>query len=1104
MYLIKTILAHPEYIQLRVMKEIANLHNETDLRFDIKGTCSNPEDLYQLILAHRPDLILMDASLLTPCINVAAGFCDIVAITENRSMADSGNIHYSFVPVQPPELLNRIFSIYRGYSEEDLKQREKTKEQYLGNLKLPSVYCSTIDSACLQEHLLVSNGVPPLTQRNMLCSMIENGEIPLERIKIRHPGTQFDPRSTFNPQLRRIIGDIEDVAPVQPRKTSPQNGKSPRPVRLEWAREPRKTRYRRGEPFDFRDGMIRIWYSDASHKEIMVQNNMISYSGSLDTPSTKTIGINVKGLSLPLQITILQPNLTSLKLEQVGRTHYTAGETFQPAGYVIHALFSDGASEPIPFFQYSKKPLEAGTEQIILSYGKFELPIQIQVTEVFSPMEPQQTKPKILEVKLSQIPQKTEYQPGEQIDLTGGCFEVSYEDGTRETVPMDPSMLKNHTLEGVGEQTVWLSFLDRGFFFDVRVYKQQAHLEFLKTPSKTMYLTGEEIAKNELLVKLVQPDGSFELIRDFETSPARPLNETDKEVTIQYQGLMLSYAIHVSNKILVAAVISAMPTKLEYVLGAGQFDPTGGSLSLFYTDSSNETIPMTADMISGFDSSRAGNQVVYVEYQGNRLPMRVLVKDRKLAKVEVITPPLKNNYTAGEELDLTGLRLKAIYDNGDMEEIDNYKTESPIRIEPEQAVVKLQYQGSIFPVFIRVTDAQLVKIEMEKLPDKLSYLEHRDMLKVDGGIVAKCFNNGERELIPLELKMTSGFSNQKTGPCRICVMVDQLQCFFQVEIVGKKVSKISVVNPPEKAVYFEQEPFDPTGMEIKAQYDNQTFERVEGYTIQPEVLSASDTCVTVSFEGQTTTVPIQVQMRMIESISIAKMPEKNRFKEGRDPLDVTGGRLLVLYNNGSADTIDMTEDMIEGFDNMSPGDELLTVRYQDATTQYRIIIEPKVLIGIAVTNPPRKTVYQAGDYFDPTGMVVLGFYDNGRSAEAKHYACQPNGPLTMQDTVITISYLDKMAFVPIEVVDEPIPEPEPPSVDIPEEKLPEATVPKQEEVSLPAPEEAEPEQSFEMDTEPVPEVEIAQISEMKPEILPTPHFYPNTRNLRSKEPSDLF
>lgn len=64
------------------------------------------------------------------------------------------------------------------------------------------------------------------------------------------------------------------------------------------------------------------------------------------------------------------------------------------------------------------------------------------------------------------------------------------------------------------------------------------------------------------------------------------------------------------------------------------------------------------------------------------------------------------------------------------------------------------------------------------------------------------------------------------------------------------------------------------------------------------------------------------------------------------------------------------------------------------------------LTGIAITTPPTKTAYNAGETFDPAGMVVTATYSNGAKLTNPSYTFSPAGALSAGDTAVTITYTE--------------------------------------------------------------------------------------------------
>ncbi len=72
-----------------------------------------------------------------------------------------------------------------------------------------------------------------------------------------------------------------------------------------------------------------------------------------------------------------------------------------------------------------------------------------------------------------------------------------------------------------------------------------------------------------------------------------------------------------------------------------------------------------------------------------------------------------------------------------------------------------------------------------------------------------------------------------------------------------------------------------------------------------------------------------------------------------------------------------------------------------------------ILDSIEVTGA--KTSYNAGQAFDPTGMVVTAHFSDGTNNNVLNYTYTPSGPLSDGDTTITVSYCNKEAPLSVAV-----------------------------------------------------------------------------------------
>ena len=103
------------------------------------------------------------------------------------------------------------------------------------------------------------------------------------------------------------------------------------------------------------------------------------------------------------------------------------------------------------------------------------------------------------------------------------------------------------------------------------------------------------------------------------------------------------------------------PTVLEYELGAAEPDPAGGVLQATFSDGSAGTVNLTADMITGFDSSTLGEKTLTVSWGGKTVLYKVTVVLGTPDSLELVAFPKTCSYVVGQSVDLTGLELQAQY-----------------------------------------------------------------------------------------------------------------------------------------------------------------------------------------------------------------------------------------------------------------------------------------------------------------------------------------------------------------------------------------------------------------------------------------------------------
>ena len=229
---------------------------------------------------------------------------------------------------------------------------------------------------------------------------------------------------------------------------------------------------------------------------------------------------------------------------------------------------------------------------------------------------------------------------------------------------------------------------------------------------------------------------------------------------------------------------------------------------------------------------------------------------------------------------------------------------------------------------------------------------------------------------------------------------------------SRTLISIAVTTPPSKTTYEAGDAFDRTGMVVTATYDDNSTSIVKNYSVSPVILSKDDTYVTITYRemGVSATAKQNVTVKnLLKQIAITTPPDETAYEIG-DTVDLTGMVLKAYYSDGSSKEVTnytYTPTVIN-----SNNDTEITISYtEDGITKTTI---QEVTVGntpnltmIEISVLPDKTEYKAGEFFDPTGMLVRAYFDDGSNKLVKGYTYSPNGALTKNDTTITVSYTKK-------------------------------------------------------------------------------------------------
>ncbi len=247
---------------------------------------------------------------------------------------------------------------------------------------------------------------------------------------------------------------------------------------------------------------------------------------------------------------------------------------------------------------------------------------------------------------------------------------------------------------------------------------------------------------------------------------------------------VLSSAIRVTvnEPVLSSIAVNAMPSKQEYKVG-DQLDTAGLEIVAKYSNGTSVVIS------SGFEVSprsldTAGTQSITVSYMGKTCTFPVLVADAEqvVQSILIISEPAKLEYTAGEWLDTTGLKLRIQTNKGCFDVTTGFSC-SPMFLDKEGSqTITVNYgsKSTNFVVTVLPAEEKIESISVKKMPTKLSY-DVGDRLDTSGMVLEVKMNTGETE------EVSTGFTCSpmllaKEGTQQITVNYKGVTCTFDLVV----------------------------------------------------------------------------------------------------------------------------------------------------------------------------------------------------------------------------------------------------------------------------------------------------------------------------------
>lgn len=210
------------------------------------------------------------------------------------------------------------------------------------------------------------------------------------------------------------------------------------------------------------------------------------------------------------------------------KTQYEKGENLDTTGLYMLATDGNNNKEALDSSQYTVSgfdSMKAGKQNITVSLN--EKPSIKTSFEVF-------VRADMTGIEVTTLPTKTVYEIGDTLDATGLKVSAVHEDGTRAEItgytlsPLDSST--------VGKKDITVTYTNAkgtifttGFKVEVT---EMTGIEVTALPTKTIYITGENLDTTGMVVSAVYANGTKQVLPSYEVRPIDVTTAGEKTVTV--------------------------------------------------------------------------------------------------------------------------------------------------------------------------------------------------------------------------------------------------------------------------------------------------------------------------------------------------------------------------------------------------------------------------------------------------------------------------------------------------------------------------------------------------------------------------------------------
>ena len=751
---------------------------------------------------------------------------------------------------------------------------------------------------------------------------------------------------------------------------------------------PSKTTYKYGESLDLTGAYIDIVKVNGTTDRKSVTSSMVSGFNSTPAqgtlPSTQTVtvtyGKDTSGNDVTTTFTVTVEDYITKITVNGAKTEYNYNEALDLSIGTLDITMASG-TPTTPVNLNASNVTVTGFTATTVSVQTLTVTYEGMTTTYDVNVKDYVTSTSIV------VPTKVTYNYGDSLDLSTGKIVKTWASGAADTeLPLQDSMVTkadgtpvNMTPSSFGTDNKvveTLKITHEGITEDytIEIINDIKSIVIKETP-KTEYNYGDSIDTSIGSIEVTRANGDKEeiplsdsriTIVGFDTTT--PINNVPVTVKFTENGVtkQTNYSINVKDDVTSIQLVGTPKTNYKY---GESLDLTGLTLTVTRPSGVTPNVPVTMSMISGYDPTVLNNQTVTITYGGKTETFTVNVEDY-LKDIELVKPS-KVNYKLNESLDLTGASITEVMASG--AKVTGIAVTSSMVSSLDSSTegtktltVTYVKEGNTFTKQFKVIVADdLAGITVKNFPiDEYLYGEKLDLT---GATIEVETESGDKQELPITKDMVSGYvekpasSNFATSDEYIQVITisytkDGITKTTSYPITTKDYfDKIKVEGLEKDYTWGEDLKLDNATVAkvsasgIVSDKVQLTKDMISGYNSKKE----GEQTLTVSYAGKTTNPVVKVTDNVL-AISINSEPNKKTYNYGTS-LNLDGAKLNVVKNSGTS-VIDITKDMVSGYNARKSGVQTLTVTYAGLKAEFSVTVKAKPIVIAEPETPNTPTV----------------------------------------------------------------------------------------------------------------------------------------------------